>query len=452
MVVVLCAWSSELASQGELWQRRGRAMKISAIVPLFVVGVAAVSGCSSEAATSEVAADRLELLTWWTQPTELAALEALIDVHEGKHANIEVTVFSAITRDAMDDELLDRLSDGNPPTAFQANLGGHSKRWAESAQSLNQRSAAWASAYQSSVLDLVTVDGELIGVPLAITRDNNSYYNKRVLDELELDIPQGNQGLLDWLSALEARGYTHPLCMGGASSWVNSYVLFESIVPAHGGAEFSRDYWSGALAPDDPTLAAALDFAASLAGYFNTDLGDIEMAEGVARLMEQRAPESQCVMTPMGDWGGAILESLFEVDRDFVQRAWPGTEDLFVMAGDAFITTVGVRNQQQAYAFFDTLASREGQIAFNAKKGSVPARTLAAEDLAQFGPLTRSNMLDFASLTVLPAYGVIATGEFPWLTLYRLAYDFWLTAEPTPIVDFMSEHYDKLATASGGQL
>jgi glucose/mannose transport system substrate-binding protein len=281
-------------------------------------------------------------------------------------------------------------------------------------------------------------------VPLALTRQNNAYYNLKLLSELELDIPVGREGFDAWLQSLADMGYTHPLCIGDEANWVSAHVLFEDIVPAYVGAEYAARFWSGEGDPRDELFGEALDYAASLNGYWNGDFASIDMAPGIMRLMEERTPAEQCLMTPMGDWGGAILASEYEVDEDFVQRSWPGAESLFVLAGDAFVTTRGVENLEAALDFFDTLASEEGQIAFNTKKGSVPARDLSEEQRQEFGPLTQANMADFDASTPLAAFKVIGSSDFPFEELQRLTHDFLLAGDKEPLIDFIDAHYAEL--------
>ena len=399
-------------------------------------------GCSDPETAD---ASKLELLTWWSQPSELEAIDAVIAVHNVAHPEVEVTVLSSKTQGSLTSDVQARLADGTPPTAFQANLGGNALQWVSSAQDLSARASSWSGGFQSSILERLTADGKLIGVPLALTRQNNAYYNTKLLAELGLDIPVGRDELDTWLVDLSALGYTHPLCMGDVNNWVSAHVLFEDIVPAYVGAEYAHDFWSGKLSADDPLFAEALGYAATLNPYWNSDFDAIDMAPGITRVMEERDPAEQCLLTPMGDWGGAILAEGYAVDDEFTQRAWPGAEELFVLAGDAFVTTRGVKNQRAALAFFDTLASEEGQIAFNSLKGSVPARNLAEKQRAEFGPLTQANMADLASSTALPAFKVIGSSEFPWDELAKLTHDFILTGEKKPIIDFIGENYAKLA-------
>lgn len=401
----------------------------------------ACSGIDGEAGDERTT---LELLTWWSQDSELSAIDAVIAVNHQKHPNVEVRVLKAKSQGAMTSDVRARLADGNPPSAFQANLGGNALQWSESAQPLTARAKVWSGAFQDSILERVSAEGELVAVPLALTRQNNAYYNLKLLQQLGLEIPRGRAEFDAWLAALTKLGYTHPLCIGDQYNWVSTHALFEDIVPAYVGAEHAQAFWSGRLSADDALFAEALDYAASLNPYWNTDFDTLDFVPGLKLVMAEREPAEQCLMTPMGDWGGAILAGEYTVDEDFAQRSWPGAEDLFVLAGDAFVTTRGVRNASAALDFFDTLASEDGQIAFNAKKGSVPARTLPEDRRAEFGPLTRANMADLAAGTALPAFKVIGSSAFPWDDLAKLAHDFLLVGDKQPLIDFIGRHYDKL--------
>ena len=404
------------------------------------------SACSGTDGEADPGQTVLELLTWWSQESELSAIDAVIAVNAIKHPSVDIRVLKAKSQGAMTSDVRRGLADGTPPSAFQANLGGNALQWSESARALNGRAEAWSSAFQDNILERVTANGELIAVPLALTRQNNAYYNVKLLKQLGLEIPKGRAAFDAWLAALGELGYTHPLCIGDQYNWVSAHALFEDIVPAYIGAEHARAFWSGRLSADDELFAEALDYAASLNKYWNTDFDQLDWVDGLELVMTERDPAEQCVMTPMGDWGGAILAGTYEVDGDFTQRSWPGAEELFVLAGDAFVTTRGVKNESAALDFFDTLASEDGQVAFNTKKGSVPARTLPEDRRSEFGPLTQANMADLAAGTALPAFKVIGSSAFPWDDMAKLAHDFLLVGDKQPLIDFIADNYDKLGS------
>jgi glucose/mannose transport system substrate-binding protein len=403
-----------------------------------------LSGCSNE---DEPPRDvQFELLTWWSQKSELAAIDAAIKLNEEKHPNVHIRVLKADSQGAMALDVQNRLAEGTPPNAFQANLGGNALQWKKSALSLEKRAAAWRDHFQDSIIERLSADGQLIGVPLALTRQNNTYYNLAVLAEAGLEIPQGRDEFTTWLAALAEQGYTHPICIGDQYNWISSHVLFEDIVPGYVGAQYSQDFWSGELNADDPLFAEALDYAATLNPYFNTDFAVLDWDAGLRSLMvQQKDRAEQCVMAPMGDWGGAVLADDYEYDEEFTQRSWPGAESLFVLAGDAFMTTRGVNDEDAALDFFDTLASEQGQVAFNTKKGSIPARILPDDLRGEFSPLTQANMSDLASGAALPAFKVLGSSAFPWDDLAKLTHDFILVGDKQPIISFIEKNHAKLS-------
>ena len=100
-----------------------------------------LSGCSDNDETPRDV--QFELLTWWSQKSELAAIDAAIKLNEQKHPNVHIRVLKADSQGAMALDVQNRLAEGTPPNAFQANLGGNALQWKKSALSLETRAAAW---------------------------------------------------------------------------------------------------------------------------------------------------------------------------------------------------------------------------------------------------------------------------------------------------------------------
>jgi ABC-type glycerol-3-phosphate transport system substrate-binding protein len=140
-------------------------------------------GCSGSGAETDASGDRahIDVLTWWSQPSELDAIEAVIAVHLAKFPQVEVRVLSSQNQGTLATDVEKGLAEGAPPTAFQANLGGNALQWAESSPDLSERARAWSSEFRETILERLSKDGKLIGVPLALTRQNNAYYNLEVL-------------------------------------------------------------------------------------------------------------------------------------------------------------------------------------------------------------------------------------------------------------------------------
>jgi len=410
------------------------------------LGLLSACGGSDDAAPAPVT---LELATWWSGVSELAALNALLDVHKVSHPDVTIKLVTLANQLELQNTITNRFTDGNPPAAFQANLGGSALAWGTSAQSLTASSAAWASAFDSGVLEQLTYNGNLIGVPLALTRQNAAYWNVKVLNTLTLTtpIPETLAQFDTWLTEVSAAGYTHPLCFSGKDSWVSSHVVFEDIVPAVSGAQFSKDYWSGKKDGVAPEMVAALDYAKKIAGYLSADWLDMDMAAGINKLMIAETDlANQCLMTSMGDWGGAILDETNEPGTDFVGTGWPAQtgNKLVVFGGDTFVAAKGAANQGAVNDFFGTMASQAGQVNFAEKKGSMPARNVPESERAKFSSLTQKNMADLTDGGGLAGFKLIGKAAYPVDPLANATRDFLQTKDSTALLQFLKDSYNQL--------
>src|SRR5690606_8711297 len=89
----------------------------------------------------------------------------------------------------------------------------------------------------------------------------------------------------------------------------------------------------------------------------------------------------------MGDWAYGYFHNppdggLGKTSKeDFDWAPAPGTEGTFMWLSDSFTLPKGAPNRDGAIAWLKVAASKEGQDAFNPKKGSIPARTDADKSL-----------------------------------------------------------------------
>jgi ABC-type glycerol-3-phosphate transport system substrate-binding protein len=408
----------------------------------------------------------LEMDTWWATPSELAPIQSVVQIHEKQFTNVTVKVVTATSQAAMDTAVTNRFAAGNPPAALQANLGANGTQFASGALDLS--SSAWntPTLFNKDVLATLTANNKLIGVPLGLTRQNVTYWNMRIMKTLPAPlnaIPQGAAAFQTWLAGVAAAGYTHPLCFGFKDGWVNAHILFEDIVPAMAGADYSKTYWSGA----DPNgassaqMSAALDFAAKYVfPYLTSDTPTMGMAEGIDRVMNantsacttcaQTMPANQCIMTAMGDWGGAQLDDttgdkyVAGPTGDFDASGWPGAETIVDFGGDAMVAAAGKGDAADVTNLFDTFASEQGQLAFATLKGEIPARNLTAADQMKLPYLIQKNIAAQTSGTALPGFKVIANGNYDMNSLYTAAQNFFLSGDKTALLTFLAQNYSNL--------
>jgi glucose/mannose transport system substrate-binding protein len=159
---------------------------------------------------------------------------------------------------------------------------------------------------------------------------------------------------------------------------------------------------------DDPRAEQAIATLGKILTYANTDRSAIGWTDAAQQVIDGKA-----ALTIMGDWTeGFLLSKGLKPGVDFGYQAAPGTADTFMWLSDSFGLAKGAPNRDQALAWLALCGSKEGQDAFNPKKGSIPARTDA--DLSKYDEYLQSAIKDFGSLKLAPsaAHGASTTNAY----------------------------------------
>jgi hypothetical protein len=433
-------------------------MRTTVIRSLLATVALASAACSGGSGTNAPPPVNLEVDSWWTT-AQLPPIQAVINLHEAAFPNVTVNVVTAADQATMDTNVTHKFAAGSPPAAFQANLGATALQFAQSALALTP---SWTSNFSQSVLDTLTANGKLIGAPLGLTRQNAAYWNLKAMATLTPPlntIPVGLQAFQDWITGVAAAGYKTPLCFGFADGWVNAHILFEDVVPAVKGKQFSHDYWTGHDTTAGQGMVDAITWAKTyIQPYITADTATNKMGPGVDRLMATPADMTQqCFMTAMGDWGGARLQASpnsFVVGTqasgagDFQGGGFPGAEDVVVFGGDAMVAAKGTGSEADVTAFFDTMASEAAQLKFATLKNEMPARNLTAADIAKLPPLIQANVAALANTdpTKGGVGGFKVIGKQPIdynNNLYTQAQQFFLSGDPAALLAYMTQNYSQ---------
>jgi glucose/mannose transport system substrate-binding protein len=362
----------------------------------------------------------VEIFSWWTSGGELDALQAVLEVHEDEVPTARVRNAAVEFAEKARDELRTRMERGLPPDTFQANIGADLFRWVlfnghdqrstkvESLQTLAQQSG-WLEAFDETVLDAASYDGELYGVPLNVHRINTLFYRKDLFEEHGLTPPESLEELRELCEQIRddddiqasRDGGVSCLALGNKWDWTLSLWTFEMLLPAIAGAQYYERFWLGEEAPSDGYLEQAVDEAlwfycggadreqCGQRSHFNLDVNDVDWDEGIGKLASGDA-----LMAPMGDWAKGLLDAEgLRSGVDYDAMPFPGTAGTYVFTSDTFPLPKGAQNRQGAIALLETFASREGQEAFNIAKGSIPARTDVDRDA--FDEVAQRTMDDF---------------------------------------------------------
>jgi glucose/mannose transport system substrate-binding protein len=114
-------------------------------------------------------------------------------------------------------------------------------------------------------------------------------------------------------------------------------------------------------------------------------------------------------MTIIGDFGKAYLvKKGWTPGIDFGEIPVPGTAGTFVFYGSAFALPMAARHPSLAMDLLMALGSAEGQAAFNAASGTIPARLDA--DRAGFDAMDQRRMDDLANAAAtVPVFDTFAS-------------------------------------------
>lgn len=338
------------------------------LVACTVAGGALVAGCSSSATTDHNA---LEVMTWWTSTSEKPAFQVLLDAYSASKPSVAVKDVSVAGGSGSNAAvvLARRLTDDDAPDVWQTFTGPSTTGYVAAGRLADVSSALSdaKAALPSSVLDAVTVGGAQYGVPVSAHRQNVLLYNPAVLAKAGVSAPgaEYTQARLERDLDTVKRSGTIALCLGGKDTFAEA-ELFENVLLSGIGSdgwarlEDDRFDWKG---PQVKTALAAygrmLDHADPASGAMTWDAAAAKLAAG------------GCAFMAMNDSAYAEISS----KRTVQAVPYPGTASSYLAVLDTFVVAKGSSHGDAAKQFLADAVSRPTQLAFAAKKGSVPVRT-----------------------------------------------------------------------------
>lgn len=324
----------------------------------------------------------VEVFSWWTAPGEVQALQSLIDLHKERYPNVRI--FNAATDPALvsggteaKEVLRQRLEDGDPPDSFQTNA--FELRTGYLADTPNLLAPlddlfAEGGLEEDVVPELladVKVDGRLMAVPVNVHRENSLFYNKSIFGAHDLKPPKTMAEFLSTCETLKEKGVT-PLAISTSQGWIIDKVFVALALGALGPEKFIKYFIDKA-----PVEGADIEPVIALLDDVLTNYIDVDAASADGYGWTQAADalhDGEAAMFIHGDWAKGYLTQLGWTSLDFGVAATPDSEGVFLYGTDVFALPQGAKHQEDALNWLRTIASSDGQIAFNEAKGSVPVR------------------------------------------------------------------------------
>jgi glucose/mannose transport system substrate-binding protein len=388
------------------------------VMSLATIALVALAACAAPAAAPQASTtNNMEMYSWWTGPGEADGLAAMFAIYKQKYPSVNVV--NATTAGGAGTNakavLATRLQGGNPPDAFQLHAGLEAEKYSPD-KFLEPLDDFYKQQNLAAVFpkDLITLlqayEGHFWGVPVNIHRANVLWYNKKIFADNNLQPPASFDDFFKVADALKAKGIT-AYCYGSKDGFEDGHQ-FETVLIGKLGADGYKGLWTGKTAWNDAKVTDALNTFKKMLTYSNDNHAALSWDGGAQLIMD-----GKCGMQIMGDWEAGAFTS-----KNFTDYGWapaPGNGGIFDALADSFALPKGVKDHDNAIAWLTVAASKEGQEAFNPKKGSICARTDCNQSL--FNPYSQSAAKDWTSNTIVPSVVHGAAAIEKWSTQYQTA-------------------------------
>jgi len=364
--------------------------------------------------------NKLTIYHWWTAGGEKEAIDALYDLYKTVYPDIKIVEnpVSGGGGGIMRSKLKTMIMAGNAPDTFQLTYGsGMLESWVEVLQPIDE---LWKNfPVPEKVKEMGTIDGHQYGIPLNIMRNNCLWYNVKLVEELNIDIPITSQE--EFFQAMEKAkeaGYI-PYAIGAGSGqefWIASQV-FQSFVLAapHGGPEYLEKLYSGEANPsEDRAIEEALTSMKRMIDndYINSDYAALTWDQAADLLVEDKA-----VFYQMGDWVKGHFNAVgWESVKDFNYQTTPGTQGVFSLHFDCFVLPEGAPHPTAARKWLQMLKTVEAETVFNPIKGATPPRVDAFTDM--YDDISQDILSDFRDPETVIVESAFAGPPSAWLDVF----------------------------------
>ncbi|MEV0897534.1 extracellular solute-binding protein [Actinoplanes sp. NPDC049802] len=343
-----------------------------------VVGAAALllaSACGS--GEDDTATTTVEVFTWWADGGEKAGLDALADLFASAcpGQRFESGVVAGGAGVNAKQVLNARLQHNDAPDTFQVHAGAELLDHIDAGQvqDLSAEYGTWGlrDALPAGLVADLTVGDGIYSVPAGVHRANVVWANDQVLaDAGILTVPKTMDEFIGNLERLRRSGVESPLALG--RDWTQ-LMLLESVLISDLGPKRFSGLFTGTTKWDGKPVRQAIGDFARILEFSNTDRDSLDWPDATRLLIDGKAAYQL-----MGDWVAAEMAAA--TFNGYDTFTFPGNGKAFQWMADSFVLTTDAANPEGARCWLRTVASPQGQQAFNRRKGSIPARTDAPTD------------------------------------------------------------------------
>ena len=321
----------------------------------------------------QASAQDAQVMHWWTSGGESRAVSVFAKEYEkrgGKWID-----GASVGPQAEHAAVLNAIAGGNPPAAFQWNIGVAVRQLAEQGLLANLDDMASAGDWKRHLPPLlvknITVDGHVIAVPVNLHGANWMFYSTKVFSALNMAPPNTWDEFLAEADKIKAAGYL-PIAMGGNAQQTG--WLFYAMLAGVGGKEAYRKVFvahDGQAAASDE-VRRAFETMGKIRQYTDPGGANRKWNDTLALVETNKA-----AFMIAGDWAkGDFSAAGMTVGKEYGCLPAPGTQDAYVMTVDVFAFPKVTKPDQIAAQrkLAELMMDPAVQVEFNKFKGSLPAR------------------------------------------------------------------------------
>ena len=359
--------------------------------------IAGLAGCSGggggDGDDGSGGGNELELLHAWSSGDGNAAIEALIEGFQEEHPDVEFAEepVNGAARSNLDQVISNKLQANDPPSTFQSWPGKHLETYDGALADIEEE--IWTDDLKENYLagpqEQAQYDGRYVTVPLNIHRINNLFYNTGVLEEAGVDA-ESLSSASDVVGACEtiaAETDAVPFAHQTSGTW-STVQLWETILLGEAGIDGYESFINGD--GDTEQVQSALESVVELSEYYPNDSSSISFTEANTMVMDGDA-----AFIHQGDWAAGAYSNAdgFAYGDDWGQVTYPGTSGSYLLNMDSFPYMANNPSPEATRQFLSYCGTAEGQVLFNAEKGSIPPRSDA--DVSALNEFQQDQFEDF---------------------------------------------------------
>ena len=327
--------------------------------------------------------------SFWGDPAELAAYEAVVEAFEAVQPDVDVRIAHVPSADDFYASLTTGYAAGNPPDVFLINYRRYGQWAARDALEpvgplLRESQVLSEEDYYPQPLEAFTHDGELMCLPQNLS-SLVVYYNRGLFDAAGVPYPSEGWTWDDFLSAAKALtvdangdGIAEQHGLGVE----NSLIRFTPFIWQAGGELVDDLDRPTKLTIDTPEARAGIQF------FIDLNLVHKVVPTEAEVLAESDEDRFMNGTTAMLLQSRRVVPTLREIE-DFTWDVAPlprGQEAAGILHSDAYCLSASGENREAAWAFVEFANGPEGQPIAAQTGRTVPSLKAVAESPAFLGP------------------------------------------------------------------